>query len=129
MGSGFGREANVTEADTYLSGDGLLVMRSRELIPGKSWTTGALISNRGKYGGNATGAHWQYGRFCIRAKLPGAGPDKSRGLWPAHWMMPSDYTQHCGYVSRRGGKNQFLYNETINCIIPDARRMNWIFLK
>lgn len=40
---------------------------------------------------------WQYGRFCVRAKLPGAGPGKSAGLWPAHWMMPADYSKHCGY--------------------------------
>lgn len=40
---------------------------------------------------------WQYGRFCVRAKLPGAGPGKSAGLWPAHWMLPVDHSRECGY--------------------------------
>jgi beta-glucanase (GH16 family) len=30
---------------------------------------------------------WKYGRFEIRAKLPGG-----KGLWPAIWMLPTDNT-------------------------------------
>lgn len=93
-----GRLANVTVEDTYVQ-DGKLVLRSRALPGGKSWTTGAAITNHRTYPqtpGNV-GIAWQYGRFCIRAKLPGAGPGKSAGLWPAHWMMPADYSKHCGY--------------------------------
>ena len=101
VGSSLGRDANVTEEDTYIE-DGMLVLRSRELpgSGGKNWTTGAAISNtRGaKYAPSSPayeGASWQYGRFCIRAKLPGAGPGKSQGLWPAHWMMPANYCAPC----------------------------------
>jgi hypothetical protein len=100
VGSSLGREANVTEEDTYVQ-DGALVLRSR-VLPGsgkKNWTTGAAITNRRNYPatpGNV-GMAWQYGRFCVRAKLPGAGPGKSAGLWPAHGMMPADYSKHCGY--------------------------------
>ena len=104
-GSSLGREANVTVEDTYVE-DGKLVLRSRALPGGKSWTTGAAITNHRRSAGDPAhptkpadyvGIAWQYGRFCIRAKLPGAGPGKSAGLWPAHWMMPADYSKHCGY--------------------------------
>ena len=98
IGSSLGREANVTEEDTYVQ-DGNLVLRSRALHGGKNWTTGAAITNRRNYKttpGNV-GISWQYGRFCVSAKLPGNGPGKSAGLWPAHWMMPADYSRHCGY--------------------------------
>ena len=98
VGSSLGRDANVTEEDTYVQ-DGMLVLRSRALPGGKNWTTGAAITNQRSYKTEPgfVGASWQYGRFCIRAKLPGAGPGKSAGLWPAHWMMPADYSRHCGY--------------------------------
>jgi beta-glucanase (GH16 family) len=99
VGSSLGREANVTEEDTYVQ-DGMLVLRSRALPGGKSWTTGAAITNQRNYKTAPTGyvgISWQYGRFCVRAKLPGSGPGKSAGLWPAHWMMPADYSKHCGY--------------------------------
>ena len=99
VGSSFGRDANVTEEDTYLE-NGMLVLRSRELAGsgGRNWTTGAAITHaRGAHVPGFTGLSWQYGRFCVRAKLPGAGPGKSQGLWPAHWMMPADYSRHCGY--------------------------------
>jgi hypothetical protein len=98
VGSSFGRDANVTEADTYLE-NGMLVLRSQKMPNGKNYTTGAAITHQ--HGSTKTpgfkGISWQYGRFCVRAKLPGAGPGKSQGLWPAHWMMPADYSRHCGY--------------------------------
>eukprot|EP01043_Picozoa_sp_COSAG02_P001736 COSAG02_NODE_37_length_48203_cov_57.745708_20_plen_315_part_00 len=99
VGSSLGREANVTEEDTYVQ-DGMLVLRSRALPGGKRWTTGAAITNQRNYKTappGYVGISWQYGRFCVRAKLPGGGPGKSAGLWPAHWMMPADYSKHCGY--------------------------------
>jgi licheninase len=98
LGGSLGRDANLTEEDTYTQ-DGMLVLRSRARRGGQGWTTGAAITDHRQYKstpGNV-GAAWRYGRFCVRAKLPGAGPGKSAGLWPAHWMMPSDYSRHCGY--------------------------------
>ena len=104
-GSSFGRDANVTREDTYTE-NGALVLRSRQIQlasrPGgettTNWTTGAAISkNRGPAPPGFTGKSFQYGRFCIRAKLPGAGRGRSQGLWPAHWMMPANYDEHCGY--------------------------------
>ena len=94
-GSSFGRDATITKEDTFIS-DGMLILRSRQLAP-NNWTSGAAISSPRHFPSNNTGVNWQYGRFCISAKLPGAGPGKSQGLWPAHWMMPSNYKQHCGY--------------------------------
>jgi len=38
---------------------------------------------------------WRYGRFDIRAKLPGG-----QGVWPAIWMLPSD--QHYGTWAASG---------------------------
>jgi len=95
IGNGFGRAANVTQDNTYVE-DGMLVLRSHQTGP-SNWTTGAAITHDRKPGGTAVGASWKYGRFCIKAKLPGNGPGKSQGLWPAHWMMPSEYNEHCGY--------------------------------
>ncbi len=34
---------------------------------------------------------WRYGRIEVRAKLPGG-----QGVWPAIWMLPSDYTSETG---------------------------------
>ena len=99
-GNSFGREANVTAADTYVD-DGNLVLRSRVLpgSGGKNWTTGAAITHaRGSPAPGNVGASWRYGRFCVRAKLPGsAAAGASQGLWPAHWMAPADHARHCGY--------------------------------
>jgi len=96
VNNSFGRAANVTEEDTYVE-DGKLVLRSREVVAGRSWATGAAISNHRSYTHNVSGISWQYGRFCVRAQLPGAGPGRSQGLWPAHWMMPVNHSRHCGY--------------------------------
>jgi len=85
VNNSMGRTANVTWEDSYTE-DGNLVLRSRKLADG-TYTSGGLNSIIG----------WQYGRFCVRAILPGAGPGKSAGMWPAHWMMPLNYDLHKGY--------------------------------
>ena len=66
-GSSLGREANVTVEDTYVE-DGKLVLRSRALPGGKSWTTGAAITNHRRSAGD-----------------------------PAHPTKPADYSKRCGY--------------------------------
>ena len=57
---------------------GNLVIEARKeaLVAGNAYTSARLLS-RGPGGSQA------YGRFEIRAKIPGA-----RGTWPAIWMMP-----------------------------------------
>ncbi|MFP3339968.1 glycoside hydrolase family 16 protein, partial [Micrococcus sp. SIMBA_131] len=35
---------------------------------------------------------WTYGRYEIKAKLP-----KGQGMWPAIWMMPTDYELYSGW--------------------------------
>jgi hypothetical protein len=101
VGNAFGRTANVTIEDTYVR-NGTLVLRSRKLADGTFTSGAAMTSSQGPAVDGPPGKNWQYGRFCITAILPGAGRGKSQGLWPAHWMMPSDYSKHCGYVRARG---------------------------
>ena len=60
-----------------VEGGNLIVEARKEpLVPGNAYTSARLVS-RGK-GGSQT-----YGRFEIRAKIPGG-----RGTWPAIWMLP-----------------------------------------
>jgi beta-glucanase (GH16 family) len=68
--------------------DGELVLTSRREKSGKlNFTTGA-VTTRGKHGWRYTPAF----RLCVRAKLPGGGPEAGagQGIWPAHWMMPDE---------------------------------------
>jgi len=59
--------------------DGLLSITAvRENFNGASYTSARLVSkNKGD---------WKYGRVEVRAKLP-----KGRGVWPAIWMLPTDW--------------------------------------
>lgn len=60
-------------------GNGLLAITAlREEMEGKSYTSARLIT-KGK-------GDWLYGRFEISAKLP-----SGRGMWPAIWMLPTDW--------------------------------------
>ncbi|MGM0442715.1 MAG: family 16 glycosylhydrolase [Fibrobacterota bacterium] len=55
----------------------LIIEARREPWEGKEYTS-ARLRTKGK-------ASWLYGRFEMRAKLPGG-----RGTWPAFWMLPED---------------------------------------
>jgi beta-glucanase (GH16 family) len=55
----------------------LIIEARKEAFQGASYTSASLIS---KYKGD-----WLYGKFEIRAKVPGG-----KGSWPAIWMMPTD---------------------------------------
>ena len=56
----------------------LSITAIKENFSGASYTSARLVSkNKGD---------WKYGRFEIRAKMP-----KGRGLWPAIWMLPTDW--------------------------------------
>lgn len=59
--------------------DGLLSITAiKEAFEGAAYTSARLVSkNKGD---------WKYGRFEIKAKMP-----KGRGLWPAIWMLPTDW--------------------------------------
>ncbi|XP_065196433.1 beta-glucanase-like [Sycon ciliatum] len=82
-----GRYSNYTaghenEAQSYVPGnariqDGKLVISTKkEKFLNKNYTS-AWIDTSGKF-------EALYGRFCVRANLPGKQP----GFWPAHWLMP-----------------------------------------
>ena len=59
--------------------DGFLVIQAlQENYLGKSYTSARMRTlNKGD---------WKYGRFDIRAQLP-----YGQGLWPAIWMLPTDW--------------------------------------
>jgi Beta-glucanase/Beta-glucan synthetase len=59
--------------------DGLLYITARkEDIEGKKYSSARLIT-KGK-------GDWLYGKVEVRAKLP-----DGRGIWPAIWMLPTDW--------------------------------------
>ncbi|MCD7035304.1 family 16 glycosylhydrolase [Metabacillus sp. GX 13764] len=65
--------------------DGSLVIEAhKETFEGNDYTSAKLTTqNKGD---------WTYGRYEIRAKLP-----KGQGMWPAIWMMPTDYQLYSGW--------------------------------
>ncbi len=56
----------------------LFIHALREEMGGKKYTSARLIT-KGK-------GDWLYGKFEVRAKLP-----EGRGMWPAIWMLPTDW--------------------------------------
>lgn len=56
----------------------LIVEARREKMGTKDYTSARLVS---KHKGD-----WTYGRVAVRAKLP-----KGLGVWPAIWMLPTDW--------------------------------------
>ncbi|MBN8210202.1 carbohydrate binding domain-containing protein [Bacillus sp. NTK071] len=65
--------------------DGSLVIEAhKEQFGGNEYTSAKLTTqNKGD---------WTYGRYEIKAKLP-----KGQGMWPAIWMMPTDYELYSGW--------------------------------
>ena len=70
--------------EVYLE-NGCLRLRSRVRDYGSQKFTSGRLDTRGKFSP-------VYGRFEIRAKLPGG-----QGLWPAHWLYPQnrDWEMEC----------------------------------
>jgi len=61
-----------------VEGGYLIIEAHKEPKEGRDYTSARLISkNRGD---------WKYGRIEARAKLP-----SGRGIWPAIWMLPTDW--------------------------------------
>jgi beta-glucanase (GH16 family) len=56
----------------------LIIEARREEYGGRPYTSARLLSR--------DSGNWLYGRFEVRAKLPGG-----RGAWPAIWMLPTDW--------------------------------------
>lgn len=82
-GSGWGNNEKQYYTDKRLENasvkNGVLSITAiKENYEGLNYTSARLISkNKGD---------WKYGRFEIKAKLP-----KGRGVWPAIWMLPTDW--------------------------------------
>ena len=64
--------------NSYIDSGKLVIEARKEDYSGKAYTSARM---RTKMKGD-----WTYGRFDIRAKLP-----YGQGLWPAIWMLPTDY--------------------------------------
>jgi beta-glucanase (GH16 family) len=68
-----------SKANSYIK-DGYIVLKAiKQNYKGKFYTSARLRT--------AKKADWTYGRFDIRAKLP----EMQQGIWPAIWMLPTDY--------------------------------------
>lgn len=82
-GNGWGNKEleYYTNADTNnaVVRNGYLCITARQQKMGNNSYTSARLVTKGK-------GDWLYGRIEVRAKLP-AG----RGLWPAIWMLPTDW--------------------------------------
>lgn len=78
-GWGNGEKQLYTRADTNnaVVRGGSLFITARQTSEGKYTSARLLTKNKGD---------WKYGRIEVRAKLP-----KGRGIWPAIWMLPTDW--------------------------------------
>ena len=61
-----------------VEGGNLIITARREAMEGRDYTSARLVTkNKGD---------WKYGRVEVKAKLP-----QGRGVWPAIWMLPTEW--------------------------------------
>lgn len=66
--------------NAFIDGHGHLVIRAiKEDYEGQPYTSARLVSHNS--------GNWKYGKVEVRAKLPAGGT----GIWPAIWMLPTDW--------------------------------------
>lgn len=68
--------------NAFVEGGALVIRAQAEKFQNRTYTSAKLLSK----------AAWTYGRYEFRAKLT-----KTRGVWPAIWMMPSDLKKYGGW--------------------------------
>jgi beta-glucanase (GH16 family) len=64
--------------NAYVEDEALVIKAQKEDYKGNRYTSARLVT-KGQ-------GDWRYGRFEIRAKLP-----YGQGIWPAIWMLPTDW--------------------------------------
>ncbi len=69
--------------NSYVSDGYLNIIARKEVYTGSDNETRSYTSARLR---TLNKGDWLYGKFSVRAKLP-----YGQGLWPAIWMLPSDY--------------------------------------
>jgi beta-glucanase (GH16 family) len=67
-----------SSSNSFIQNGCLIIQAIKQTYRGKDYTS-ARINSNGK-------GDWTYGRFEARAKLP-----YGQGLWPAIWMLPTDW--------------------------------------
>ncbi|WP_214482467.1 family 16 glycosylhydrolase [Bacillus sp. SM2101] len=85
-GNGFGNNElqfyTSRQKNARLDGKGNLIIEAHMENYEQREYTSAKLTTEGK-------GDWTYGKFEIRAKLP-----EGQGIWPAIWMMPTDYEMY-----------------------------------
>jgi len=70
-----------TKADTHnvrVHDGSLFITAHKEKRDSNTWTSARLITKKK--------GDWRYGKILVRAKLP-----DGKGMWPAIWMLPTDW--------------------------------------
>ena len=102
--------------NVYLTGGNLVIKAIKQPSGSNAYSSGRIITNNKKT--------FQYGRLDVRAKVP-----KGKGIWPAIWMMGSNFDQvgwpMCGEIDimelRGSQPMQFLSTMHFGNSVADRR--------